>query len=141
MKKIWLLCLCLASLGLVGCFHIPDEDWLPSKDKVNTWDTQKDNEMDQALNDIMEWINMFSSHRDDENNNENNDESNGANTEESDNSNIKTENDIISSEENLSNEESIISEESIDDTENNNKDIVDDRGADQESEKNIISEE
>ena len=137
MKKIWLLCLCLASLGLVGCFHIPDEDWLPSKDKVNTWDTQKDNEMDQALNDIMEWINMFSSHRDDESN----DESNGANTEESDDSNIKTENDIISSEENLSNEESIISEESIDDTENNNKDIVDDRGADQESEKNIISEE
>jgi len=37
MKKIWLFCLCLASLGLVGCFHIPDEDWLPSRNKVNTW--------------------------------------------------------------------------------------------------------
>ena len=61
MKKIWLLCLCLASLGLVGCFHIPDEDWLPSKNKVNTWDTQKDEEMEDALNGIMDWINMISS--------------------------------------------------------------------------------
>ena len=60
-KKIWFIWLWLVSLALVGCFHIPDEDWLPSKDKVNTWDTQKDNEMDQALNDIMEWINMISS--------------------------------------------------------------------------------
>ena len=61
MKKIWLLCLCLASLSLAGCFHIPDKDWLPSKNKVNTWSTQKDNEMDQALKDIMEWINMIPS--------------------------------------------------------------------------------
>ena len=61
MKKIWLFCLCLASLGLVGCFHIPDEDWLPSKNKVNTWDTQKDEEMEDALNGIMDWINMISS--------------------------------------------------------------------------------
>ena len=140
MKKIWLICLCLASLGLVGCFHIPDRDWLPSKNKVNTWDTQKDDEMDQALNDIMEWINMFSSHRDDEGENENNDESNGANTEKSDDSNIETGNNIISSEENLDNEESIISEETVDDTENNNEDIVDDGGTDQETEENIISE-
>jgi len=61
MKKIWLFCLCLACLGLAWCFHIPDEDWLPSKNKVNTWSTQKDNEMDQALKDIMEWINMIPS--------------------------------------------------------------------------------
>jgi len=61
MKKIWLLCLCLASLGLVGCFHIPDEDWLPSKNNVNTWDTHKDDEMEQALNSFMDWINMISS--------------------------------------------------------------------------------
>ena len=99
MKKFWLLCLCLASLGLAGCFHIPDEDWLPSKNKINTWDTQKDDEMDQALNDIMEWINMFSSHRDDENNDENNDESNGANTEELDENNIEVEDETISDEE------------------------------------------
>ena len=72
MKKIWLLCLCLASLGLVGCFHIPDEDWLPSKNKINTWDTQKDDEMDQALNDIMGWINMISSDRNELKNEENN---------------------------------------------------------------------
>lgn len=71
MKKIWLFCLCLASLGLVGCFHIPDEDWLPSKNKVNTWDTQKDEEMEDALNGIMDWINMISSEWDEMKNEEN----------------------------------------------------------------------
>jgi len=141
MKKILLLCLCLASLSLVGCFHIPDRDWLPSKNKVNTWNTQKDDEMDQALNDIMEWINMFSSHRDDENNNENNDESNEANTEELDDSNIETGNNIINSEEDLNNEENVISEESIDDTENNNENIVNNESTGQKTEETIISEE
>lgn len=61
MKKIRLLCLCLASLSLVGCFHVPDEDWLPSKNNVNTWDTQKNEEMEQALNSFMDWINIISS--------------------------------------------------------------------------------
>ena len=61
MKKIWLFCLCLASLGLVGCFHVPDEDWLPSRNKVNTWDTQKYDEMEQALDSFVDWINMISS--------------------------------------------------------------------------------
>ena len=63
MKKIWLLCLCLASLSLVGCFHIPDEDWLPSRNKVNTWSTQ--NDVEKALNSFMEWIDMVSSQRND----------------------------------------------------------------------------
>lgn len=71
MKRIWLFCLCLASLSLVGCFHVPDEDWLPSKNSVDIWDIQKDDEMDQALNDIMEWINMVSSQRNDMKNEEN----------------------------------------------------------------------
>ena len=61
MKKIWLFCLCLASLSLVGCFHIPDKDWLPSKNTVKTWNIQQDEEMQQALNSFMDWINMISS--------------------------------------------------------------------------------
>ena len=69
MKKIWLLCLCLASLGLVGCFHIPDEDWLLSCDKAETWDVKND-EMDEALNSLMDWINMISSYWNDLKNNE-----------------------------------------------------------------------
>lgn len=61
MKKIWLLCLCLASLGLVGCFHVPDEDWLPSKNNAETWNVQKDEEMEQALNSLMQWFDIISS--------------------------------------------------------------------------------
>ena len=61
MKKIWLLCLCLASLSLAGCFHIPDEDWLPSKDKVKTENVEKDDEVEQAINSFMQWIDMISS--------------------------------------------------------------------------------
>ncbi len=64
MKKIWLLCLCLASLSLAGCFHIPDEDWLPSKNKVNTWNTQNE-EVENALNSFMDWINVVSTQRND----------------------------------------------------------------------------
>ena len=68
MKKIWLLCLCLASVGLVGCFHVPDEDWLPSRNKTETWSIQKDEEMEQALNSFMDWITMISSEWDKINN-------------------------------------------------------------------------
>ncbi len=64
MKKIWLLCLCLASLSLAGCFHIPDKDWLPSKNKVNTWNTQNE-EIENALNSFMDWINVVSTQRND----------------------------------------------------------------------------
>ena len=67
MKKIWLLCLCLASLAIAGCFHIPDEDWLPSKNKVNTWNTQKE-EVENALNLFMDWINIVSTQRNELNN-------------------------------------------------------------------------
>ena len=61
-KKIWVICLCLASLSLVGCFHVPDEDWLPSKNKVNTWNTQSE-DVEKALNSFMNWIDMVSSQR------------------------------------------------------------------------------
>ncbi len=64
MKRIWLFCLCLASLNLVGCFHIPDEDWLPSKNKVDTWNIQEDIEMQQAVDSLMEWFNIISAQRD-----------------------------------------------------------------------------
>ena len=70
-KKIWLICLWLTSLSLVGCFHVPDEDWLPSRNKVNTWDTQRDKEIDQALNSFMDWINIISSDWDELKNKEN----------------------------------------------------------------------
>ena len=64
MKKIWLLCLCLASLSLVGCFHIPDEDWLPSRNKVKTEDMKKENaEVEQAINSLVDWFNMVSTQR------------------------------------------------------------------------------
>lgn len=58
-KRIWLTCLCLTSLSLVGCFHVPDEDWLPSRNKVET--TQKDDQIEQALNSFIEWIDIVSS--------------------------------------------------------------------------------
>jgi len=69
LKKIWLICLCLTDLSLVGCFHVPDEDWLLSSNKAETWDV-KNEEMDEALNSFMEWINMISSERDEINKNE-----------------------------------------------------------------------
>ena len=69
MKKFWLLCLCLASFCLVGCFHVPDEDWLLSSDKAETWDVKND-EMDEALNSLMDWINMISSDWNDLKNND-----------------------------------------------------------------------
>jgi len=59
-KKIWFIWLWLVSLALAGCFHIPDEDWLLSSDKAWTWDIKND-EMDEALNSLMDWINMISS--------------------------------------------------------------------------------
>lgn len=61
MKKIWLFCLCLASLSLAGCFHVPDEDWLPSRNKIKTENVEKDEEVEQAINSFMQWIDMISS--------------------------------------------------------------------------------
>ena len=70
-KKIWLFCLCLASLNLVGCFHVPDEDWLPSRNKVKTEDMKKENaEVEQAINSLVDWFNMISSEWDEMKNNE-----------------------------------------------------------------------
>ena len=71
-KQIWLICLWVASLSLVGCFHVPDEDWLPSKNKVSTWNIQKDEEIEQALDSFMYWINMISSEKSEIKNDENN---------------------------------------------------------------------
>ena len=57
MKKIWLFCLCLASLSLVGCFHVPDEDWLPSKNNAKTEDlkknVEKDEDVEHAINSLV----------------------------------------------------------------------------------------
>jgi len=60
-KKIWIIGLCLASLCLAGCFHIPDEDWLPSKNKVKPVET--DNEFDEALDIFVQWMDALSAQR------------------------------------------------------------------------------
>ena len=112
MKKIWLICLCLASLGLAGCFHIPDEDWLPSRNKVKTEDVEKGVEFEQAVDSFMDWINMISSDwneikNDDENDEVNNETSEGLS---------ETENEEISYENNIASEE-------ITDNESENQEI------------------
>ena len=58
-KTIWLICLSLSSLALVGCFHIPNEDWLPSKG--TNIQKNKDNEIEQTLNSLMKWIDLITS--------------------------------------------------------------------------------
>jgi len=68
-KKIWFICLWLASLALAGCFHVPEEDWLLSSNKTGTWDVKND-EMDEVLNSLMDWINMISSDWNDLKNND-----------------------------------------------------------------------
>ena len=70
MKKIWLIYLCLVSLGLVGCFHVPDEDWLPSRNKTKTEDVKNDEEVEQAINSLIDWVNMISSKWNEMKNNE-----------------------------------------------------------------------
>ena len=60
-KKIGFICLFLSSLTLVGCFHIPNEDRLPNKNKDITGNTQKDEELEQTLNSFMNSINLISS--------------------------------------------------------------------------------
>jgi hypothetical protein len=45
----------------VWCFHIPDEDWIPSRNKVKINDTKnEDVEMEQAINSLMDWFNKAS---------------------------------------------------------------------------------
>lgn len=72
-KKIWLLYLCIASLSLVGCFHIPDEDWLLSSNDSETWDIQEDEELEQALNSFMDWLDIISNEWDSMKNSDEND--------------------------------------------------------------------
>ena len=62
-KKIWIICLWIASLCLVWCFNIPDEDWIPSRNKVETWKLV-DNEMQQAFDSLVQWFEMISSQQD-----------------------------------------------------------------------------
>ncbi len=96
-KKIWLVCLCFASIALAGCFHIPNEDWLPSKNKVDTWNTEQNDEMQQAVDSFAEGIDMISTQR--------NEMKNDKNVE------INTES-IVESGENNDNEDIIIGNES-----------------------------
>lgn len=68
MKKIWLFCLCLVSLSLAWCFHVPNEDWLPSKNKIESWSTQSDKEMEDAINSLTDWVNLIWTQWDEKNN-------------------------------------------------------------------------
>ncbi len=60
-RIIWLICITLTSLALVGCFHIPNEDRLPNKNKTNTWNTERDIELEQTVNSFINSINLISS--------------------------------------------------------------------------------
>jgi len=117
-KKIWFICLWLASLALAGCFHIPDEDWLLSSNKTETWDVKND-EMDEALDSLMNWINIISSDWDNLKNNE----SDGISTDDWSENAIEV-------------EETISGEETVDDT-----GAIDNEVENEEIEKDIISEE
>ena len=113
-KKIWFICLWLASLALAGCFHVPDEDWLLSSNKAETWDIKND-EMDEALNSLMDWINMISSDWNDLKNNESDEISTddwSANT-------VEVEDSAISNEETVDNTETIDNEVENDEVEGN----------------------
>ena len=67
-KKIWIIGLCLAGLCLAGCFHIPDEDWLPSKNKEKLVETN--NEFDEALDIFVQWMDVLSAQREQRKNND-----------------------------------------------------------------------
>ena len=62
-KKIWIFCLCLASLSLAWCFNVPDEDWLLSNNEVESWNVEKVDELEQAINSLKEWVDIASTQR------------------------------------------------------------------------------
>ena len=103
MKKIWFLCLCLASLGLAGCFHIPDEDWLPSRNKVKTENAEKENvEVEEAINSLVDWFNIVSTQRNDmDETEENKDESDEINIKNFDENTGEVEDNITSNNESM----------------------------------------
>ena len=115
MKKIWLFCLCLASLSLVWCFHVPDEDWLPSRNKINSEEVKNDKEVEDAIDSFMDWINTISS---DWNDTKDDNEVNNEEAEEV----IEIENENIDIEERIENEEIANNEEMIN-TENEDQEI------------------
>ena len=110
-KKIWLFCLCLASLSLAWCFHVPDEDWLLSSNESNTWNIDEEAEIQQAFNTFIDWINMISSNWDGIRNDERNNEETEMITE--------TIDENIRIEETTKNEELISNEKVIDDESEN----------------------
>ena len=125
-KKIWLICLWVASLCLVWCFHIPDENWLPNKNKVKTGEVKKDVEFEQAVDSLMNGIDQISSEWNEMKNGENN---------EVDTENL--ENDVVETEENIEGEENIGNEEVVE----NVGEVVEDEGENQEVQEEIVSEE
>ena len=113
-KKIWFICLWLASLALAGCFHVPDEDWLLSNNnKAETWDVKND-EMDEALNSLMDWFDIISSGW----NNVKNDESDEINTDDWSENTVE--------EETISNEEGTFDNTETTDNEVKNEEVEED---------------
>ena len=113
-KKIWFICLWLASLALAGCFHVPDEDWLLSNNnKAETWDVKND-EMYEALNSLMDWFDIISSGW----NNVKNDESDEINTDDWSENTVE--------EETISNEEGTFDNTETTDNEVKNEEVEED---------------
>lgn len=70
-KKIWFICLWFASLALVGCFHVPDKDWL-----LNNWETElntdENNDLSHAFDSFIDDFNTISNQRTEIENDKNN---------------------------------------------------------------------
>lgn len=113
MKKIWFICLCLAGLTLAWCFHIPDEDWLPSRNKVNSEKVKNDAEFEEAVDSFIDWVNIISTDWDEIKNDE-------VNNEESDEI-IDDVDENIDIEETIENEELLNNEKIIDNESDNQK--------------------
>lgn len=62
LQRIWLICLYISTISLAGCFHIPDEDWLLNKGKVQEKNTERD-ELINAVDSLVLWVSSISSQR------------------------------------------------------------------------------
>ena len=108
-KKIWFVCLLFTSLVLVGCFHVPDEDWLLS-DWETKLNTGKNDDLNQAFDSFISDFNTISDQRTEMKNNEN-DWLEGGDLEKA---SINTGDDEMINDEDIVNEENVIKKEEND---------------------------
>ena len=108
-KKIWFVCLLFTSLVLVGCFHVPDEDWLLS-DWETKLNTGKNDDLNQAFDSFISDFNTISDQRTEMKNNENDWVGDG----DLEKTSINTGYDEIINDEDVVNEENVIKKEKND---------------------------